>query len=708
MTEEKIYFQWQNPFLRQKIYPCRNVELMDFLVTYKEADLVQESKSKPPGEAQNWARRELSTFKQNIQSMVDRNDHTGLLEKVVTYLEQSSHNFDPWIKYMVIHFSGMRYKTAHGSYADPRQILILLESKEFSDLRRWLLGIQPDLLDAEISKAQPEISQILASKKDPQILQKLQKSQSMMKDQRLKRQGIIDFRQLQSDQRKKQYLSLLEDDALNEIEKRGPTGSNIFPDWLWAEIVRRTGLKLKYVGATNQESWDSLSYDLQRSRINSPPEWRQFFVDWLRSPGCDITAWREKNYRDLELVVSSAVCNEVSEHIHFLRGLKPSGGLTARPLFYLNAEYKDNPESQPKPQNIKSPHQIQHDKERGKNKPTAQPNLEVSLPFPGPNKPFLRRSTGQEYFQRGGSILWLRWVNPKPNPWQITHPIRDHKFLQGDGRDWRYTFQPAGTESVYLRSKTMPVSVAQPVTIRKPGDKEKMKNKKPGQKQHPTSVELTQWLRWMHESIIVDVLEMLDGWTVITFETHPMTRLDDPKQSVMGKSGQPIGATGINRYRLADLVSTRLPPRWDVFIGYSPAQPLNLPAIPGKPVPKDRTASLQQMLDPQRILVKDPPVSYFISPQIVAPLQGIDWFTEDDIQHRWDSLTPRQRQIASLLAQGHTITQIAHLLDTSSSNVQAHLRNARKQMGATSNLELVSMIDDLTHDNGTGELDSSF
>ena len=398
MTENKIYFQWQNPFLRSKIYPSRNVEMMEFLVTYKEADLVQESKTKPSNTAQNWARQELNAFSQELQTMVDRNDHSGLLRKVISYLEQSRHNFDPWIKYMIIHFTGMRYKTAHGSYADPRRILVLIEEQEFSTLRRWLLGIQSDLLDMEITKATPEMSQMLLVEKDPKIQQKLQKANSMMRDQRLKRQGIIDFRQLQSDQRKTNYLNLSEDDALSEIEKRGPTGSNSFPDWFWAELVRRTPLKLRYVGAGNKDNWDNLTYDLQRSRINSPPNWRQLFVDWLRSPGCEITAWRDKNLRDLSLLVSSAVCNEVSEHIHHLRGLKPRGGLTARPPFYLEAEYDDNPESRPKAPNIKSPRQIQHEKESGKNQPPVQPLQEASLPFPGENKPFLRRPVGMEYF----------------------------------------------------------------------------------------------------------------------------------------------------------------------------------------------------------------------------------------------------------------------------------------------------------------------
>ena len=407
MTEDKVYFQWQNPFLRSKIYPSRNVEMMEFLVTYKEADLIQESKTKPSNTAQNWVRQELNTFSQELQSMVDRNDHSGLLRKVISYLEQSRHNFDPWIKYMIIHFTGMRYKTAHGSYADPRRILVLIEEQEFSTLRRWLLGIQPDLIDMEITKATPEMSQMLLVEKDPKIQQKLQKANSMMRDQRLKRQGIIDFRQLQSDQRKTNYLNLSEDGALSELEKRGPTGSNSFPDWFWTELVRRTPLKLRYVGAGNKDNWDNLTYDLQRSRINSPPNWRQLFVDWLRSPGCEITAWRDKNLRDLSLVVSSAVCNEVSEHIHHLRGLKPRGGLTARPPFYLEAEYDDNPESQPKAASIKSPRQIQHEKERGKNQPPVQPLQEASLPFPGENKPFLRRPVGMEYFKRGGSILWL-------------------------------------------------------------------------------------------------------------------------------------------------------------------------------------------------------------------------------------------------------------------------------------------------------------
>ena len=146
-----------------------------------------------------------------------------------------------------------------------------------------------------------------------------------------------------------------------------------------------------------------------------------------------------------------------------------------------------------------------------------------------------------------------------------------------------------------------------------------------------------------------------------------------------------------------------------MFVGYSPARPLDLPSLPGKPAPLDRIACLQQMLDTNKLLATEPPISYFISPQMVAPIQGIDLFAdEDDLQNRWNSLTPRQKQIASLLAQGHTIKQIAHQLDTSLKNVNTHLRNTRKRMGAVSNLELVSMIEDIKPDDGSVELDSSF
>ena len=32
--------------------------------------------------------------------------------------------FPYWLQYMVVHFSGMRYASAHGSWADPKDLLI--------------------------------------------------------------------------------------------------------------------------------------------------------------------------------------------------------------------------------------------------------------------------------------------------------------------------------------------------------------------------------------------------------------------------------------------------------------------------------------------------------------------------------------------------------------------------------------------------------
>ena len=44
MTDEKIYFQWQNKILRKTIYPVRDMKLHHFLLYYKEIDLWAENK----------------------------------------------------------------------------------------------------------------------------------------------------------------------------------------------------------------------------------------------------------------------------------------------------------------------------------------------------------------------------------------------------------------------------------------------------------------------------------------------------------------------------------------------------------------------------------------------------------------------------------------------------------------------------------------
>ncbi len=64
----------------------------------------------------------------NLQ--LSKKTHTELLEMVVRKFLDEPKRFPIWLQYMVIHFSGMRYQSAHGSWADPRDLLSSLTEKD--------------------------------------------------------------------------------------------------------------------------------------------------------------------------------------------------------------------------------------------------------------------------------------------------------------------------------------------------------------------------------------------------------------------------------------------------------------------------------------------------------------------------------------------------------------------------------------------------
>ena len=50
MASETYYYAWQNPVLRNTIYPFREMKLRDFLLIYKEVDLWAQNKAKNPND----------------------------------------------------------------------------------------------------------------------------------------------------------------------------------------------------------------------------------------------------------------------------------------------------------------------------------------------------------------------------------------------------------------------------------------------------------------------------------------------------------------------------------------------------------------------------------------------------------------------------------------------------------------------------------
>src|SRR5436190_23858015 len=78
MTEQKIYFQWQNPALKETIYPRREVMLRHVLEFYKEIDLWAEYKHKQIDELS----RDIEEYHANKEQTIKQawDDYQDLLD----------------------------------------------------------------------------------------------------------------------------------------------------------------------------------------------------------------------------------------------------------------------------------------------------------------------------------------------------------------------------------------------------------------------------------------------------------------------------------------------------------------------------------------------------------------------------------------------------------------------------------------------------
>ena len=59
------------------------------------------------------------------KSIAKKNQYE-LLDLINQRFQKEPKRFPHWLQYMVVHFSGMRYASAHGSWADPKDLMIRL------------------------------------------------------------------------------------------------------------------------------------------------------------------------------------------------------------------------------------------------------------------------------------------------------------------------------------------------------------------------------------------------------------------------------------------------------------------------------------------------------------------------------------------------------------------------------------------------------
>jgi hypothetical protein len=468
-------------------------------------------------------------------------DHQQLLEEIVRTFLADPIRYPLWLQYMVIHFSGMRYRSAHGSWGDPKDLLLSLKIKDINkDLKQ--------LDDAEVLSACAEEAGKLRSSLDPGTTN--HEAEAHIK--RLESQNHYRRRRALSDYRIDLEKKLIEDATEEETLKKLEALKDQIPQWMWKEIVARTPLRLKFA----TENWEKLTPEERSEYLDRESQvYRDVMIEWKRK---HLTGWREEHDRSNRLIVSRAVCNEVAEHIQHLRGHKPPGGLTAKPDWYLRNE--------------KAGSETKND------------------------EPYFIKPRVAEHFKVGASILWLRWVKNFPNPWRIAPPrtLKDgDELLPSDllGRVPPNIKKALGKSITKVKGNTSPWvyenkgDAYKRSRIRidevKVSQKKKKRRKKSAKSKRLAPILQREWLRWMHEATVAEVAETADGPVVLTFETA--LPYDDPRRSTIG----------IFRRSVRDLRYFVTGRSFNgVFVGY----------VPEAELPMD---DLRVMLDWNKILRKD-------------------------------------------------------------------------------------------------------
>ncbi len=334
---------------------------------------------------------------ESYREMLNQKDQEELLEEIVNRFLEQPERYPLWLQYMVVHFSGMRYKSAHGSWGDPRD---LLQSLRIHTVEERIKRAPDESIDFECKEKIEELRKKLVKAKDQSKKEEIEYRINGLESKYNfhRRKALLDI--LVDEQIEAIDENMKDDQVLEELEALKDL--DLIPDWMWKEIVARTDLRIKGV---TKEDWEDLSPEELNERYSyEDRKYLEIMDDWKRK---NLTGWREEHDRANRLIVTRAVCNEVAEHIQHLRGHSPPGGLTAKPEWYLRNE------KNPKLAGAKA-------------------------------RPYLVKPSTSENFTPGASILWLRWVDRQPNAWQIALPItlKSGEGLLPGGITKSYTSQP--------------------------------------------------------------------------------------------------------------------------------------------------------------------------------------------------------------------------------------------------------------------------
>jgi len=465
--------------------------------------LVQYKPDSPP------TARDIALWKAQVyeESLEDKNQYQ-LLDEIHQRFMKEPDRYPLWLQYMLVHFSGMRYASAHGSWADARDLIVRLRAPEIEEQIKAMDDAAVEKLCQEkiaaYESSNGSSKPALAGATEKEWKQKIGWYLPNVKSNSpsTRRRGLTDLRKAEDAY---EIMSAPVEKALETLLAK----KQDFPGWAWKEIVRLTPLRLTEVSAPG---WEKLTPDEEQESYSQENYPTRVIIDAWKNQYT--TGWREEHGRTHELIVSRAVCNETAEHVQHMRGHLPPGGLTPKPNWYLKNESEKS--------------------------------------VPGTPAPYYVKATTAEQYTPGASVLWLRFVDKKPDAWQIAKAVETKNKIgllpdditgkKKNGKDetgWTYKMGEVITRERVLISE----------------DK--------GAKKGKSKTKQFQWLRWIHEATVVEVAETAEGTMVITYET---ALPDDYKgTSSIGIFKKPL------RYFLADFMVEGNEDTYNrSFVGYVP------------------------------------------------------------------------------------------------------------------------------------------
>ena len=467
--------------------------------------------------------RDIVVWKiEEYQTSLEGKSQFELLEEARQRFNKEPQRYPMWLQYMVVHFSGMRYATAHGSWADPKDLLIRLGAADIEKNSKALDDATIEKLCAEKIAAYesgtgsdiPKLAH--ATEKEWKDKVAFDMSSVKANGPQTRRAGIS---ALLAEEASYEVHSLSTEDVINKLEAM----KDKFPAWAWKEAVKLTPLRVNHV---SDSGWEKLAPDEDTDRYSQQSNDIRMVMDAWEN--YDASAWREEHGRTHELIVSRAVCNETAEHAQHIRGHLPPGGLSPKPKWYIDNETENK--------------------------------------LPGEPRPFFVRPVTEKDYVPGASILWLRFVDMEPDAWQVAKAVKTKagagllpaSFLTSKKVDPKSTTTPWVYQQGDVLTRTR--------TIETPETK--------------VTTQQKQWLRWIHEATVAEVVETADGMTVITYET------------ALPDSDNSTAALGI----------FKMPLEWHLSDG--PEDTYNRSFVGFIPEGQVPTEHMKTMLDWNRILLK--------------------------------------------------------------------------------------------------------